>query len=86
MSECPLNFPQELIGYGLNEDLLAKLFGQVQNEETSLSWYLKSVPNNDFYQTLHPFLKKWHVTRNVTKVAIGKFYLSIDKSIGGGSY
>ena len=55
--EC-LSFPQELTGYGLSEELLAKVVREVQNEETSLSWCLKGVPNIDFYQTLHPFLKK----------------------------
>jgi len=50
-------FPEELVAYGLNEELLATLFRQVQSEEKHLSWCLKAVPNNDFYQTLHPFLK-----------------------------
>ena len=76
-----LNFPQELVGYGLSEELLVKLFEQVHNAETALSWCLKGVPDNNFYQTLHPFLKKWHVTRNLSKRAIGKFYLSIDKNL-----
>jgi len=74
-------FPEELVAYGLNEELLATLFRQVQSEEKHLSWCLKGVPNNDFYQTLHPFLKKWHVTSRVSKTGIGEFYMSIDKNL-----
>ena len=76
-----LGFPQDLVGYGLSEEFLAELFGQVQNEEKPLSWCLKGIPNIDFYKALHPFLKKWHITRSVSKAAIGKFYLSIDKNL-----
>ena len=51
----PLNFPQELVAYGLSEELLAKLLEQVQNEETSLIWCLKGVPDNDFTKHCIPF-------------------------------
>ena len=68
-----------LKAYGLNEDVLALAFKEAQNEDT-LQWYVKGVPNADFYLALHPFLKKWHITRNATKVTIGKFYIKIDSN------
>ena len=58
-----------LKAYGLNEDVLALAFKEAQNEDT-LQWYVKGVPNADFYRALHPFFKKWHITRNATKVTI----------------
>ena len=30
---------------------------------------------------LHDFLKKWPTTQNTTTVAIGNFYLAIDKNL-----
>ena len=76
-----LGFPQDLVGYGLSEELLTELFEQLQNDVKPLNWCLKGIPNIDFYKALHPFLKKWHVTSNVSKAVIGKFYLSIDKNL-----
>ena len=78
-----VEFPEELCHYGLNEALLGTVFEQVQHGESSLKWTLYGVPNNLFYQKLHGFLKKWPAARITTKVAIGKFYLAIDKNLGG---
>ncbi len=78
-------FPQELLVYGLNEKLLMEVFSQLQNEEDvtlkSLSWHIRGIPDNSFYQDLHPFLKKYPDTRHFTKVSIGKFYIAVDKNL-----
>ena len=65
----------------MNEELLASVFHQVESGKTTLKWCLKGVPNILFYQKLHTFLKKWPVTCQSTKVAIGKFYIAIDKNV-----
>ena len=69
-------FPKELHSYGLNENTLLVVFDQVQTGDIPLQWQLKGVPNADFYIKLHPFIKKWSVTKNATKVAVGKFYIA----------
>ena len=76
-----IEFPEELHDYGLEEMLLQTVFEQVQSGKSNLKWCLHGVPNSYFYQKLHGFLKKWPVTRNTTKVSIGKFYLAIDKNL-----
>jgi hypothetical protein len=73
-------FPSGLLSYGLNEELLAKVFDQVQNNE-SPSWHLRGIPDYGFYKDLHQFLKKWPHTRNSSKVSIGKFYSVIDLNL-----
>jgi hypothetical protein len=73
------SFPSELLHYGLNEDLLMLVFHQVQNNKKSLAWSLKGIPNKDFYQKLHPYLKKKF--SRVTKVSLGKFYIAIDHNL-----
>lgn len=77
----PSIFPKELHCYGLDEELLAAVFAQVSSGKKHLHWCLQGVPNVGFYQKLHPFLKKWHITCQSTKVAIGKFYIAIDKHL-----
>ncbi len=54
------------------------VFCQVINQEKP-KWQLHSVPQADFYFSLHPYLKKWPVSSNTSKVAIGKFYIEIDR-------
>ena len=66
--------------YGLSEDILASIFHRVQGGNEHLRWSLKGVPEIGFYQQLHPFLKKWSVTRGTTKQAIGRFYIVIDQN------
>ena len=65
--------------YGLDEELLTAV-DQILSG-TELLWYLKGVPFVAFYQKLHTFLKKWSVTSKLTKATIGKFYMSIDKTL-----
>ena len=65
--------------YGLNKELLATIFHQVQNEEKAILWHLEGVPNAEFYVKLHPYLKRWPVTCNASKSAIGRFYIKIDR-------
>ena len=52
-----VTFPEELHYYGLDEDILS-VFRQVQSGKEPIQWSLKGVPNVNFYQKLHPFLKK----------------------------
>ena len=73
-------FPSGLLSYGLNEDLLAEVFHQVQNDK-SPSWCLRGIPDYGFYQDLHQYLKKWPHTRDSSKVSIGKFYSVIDLNL-----
>ena len=75
-------FPTDLVAYGLSEDLLMKVFHQVQNEEHPLAWYIRGIPDHGFYQDLHPYVTKISpVTRKFTKVSIGKFYISVDPNL-----
>ena len=76
-------FPLRLHGYGLNEELLASVYDQVLNKKNILCWQLKDVPDIGFYQELHPFLKKWSITRGASKISIGRFYIAIDPSLKG---
>ena len=73
-------FPSGLLSYGLNEDLLAEVFHQVQNDK-SPSWCLRGIPDYGFYQDLHQYLKKWPHTQDSSKVSIGKFYSVIDLNL-----
>lgn len=75
-------FPKGLANYGLNESLLDQVWTQVRShKKVSLKWSLKGVPNVDFYQDLHPFLKKWPKTCQTTKMTIGHFYIAIDVNL-----
>ena len=72
----PTPFPEELNGkYGLTVDVLNSAFGK---SDTLHQWSLRGIPDVGFYRKLHQFLKKWPVTRTLSKTAIGKFYLVID--------
>ena len=81
-----ISFPEELLSYGLNEDNLLFVFNQVLTGDLHLRWQLKGIPNADFYIKLHPFIKKWPATKDETKVAVGKFYMGIDRSFANSSY
>ena len=70
----------DLLVYGLNEDLLIKVFHQVQNEEYPLAWYIRGIPDHGFYQDLHQFIET-SLTQKFTKVSIGKFYMSVDHNL-----
>ena len=71
----------DLLVYGLNEDLLIKVFHQVQNEEYPLAWYIRGIPDHGFYQDLHQFIETSPLTQKFTKVSIGKFYMSVDHNL-----
>ena len=68
-------FPDQLHKYGLNLEILSGLF---EHDDT---WSLQGIPNVEFYRLLHRFMKVWSVTRHLTKTAIGKFYLAIDRQL-----
>ena len=73
-------FPNGLHSYyDLNKEFLQSVFHQVQTGSKPLQWQLKGVLNADFYIKLHPFIKKWPITKSATKVAVGKFYIEIDR-------
>ena len=73
-------FPQELVSYGLSEELLQTTFRQVSAGEPA-SWQLMSIPNVGFYQSLHHFLKRWPLTRRASKRAVAEFYIAIDPKL-----
>ena len=78
----PLPFPDQLSNYRLTIELLSQAFDSAQSgnkEELSTCWSLHGVPCVEFYRKLHGFLKKWEKTRSLTKIAIGRFYIAIDK-------
>ena len=75
----PVLFPDELSTYGLTMEALGDAFECSESEE--VSWTLHGIPNVEFYRKLHLFLKKWSMTRSLTKTAIGKFYLAVDKQL-----
>ena len=75
-------FPGRLSNYRLTESLLEQLWAQVQSSEhTHLDWSLKGIPNVDFYQDLHHFMRMWPKTRQATKMAVGCFYIAIDANL-----
>ena len=76
-----VEFPEELYNYGLDEALLKTVFRQVESGRGSLKWCLHGIPSKSFYKILHQFFKKWPMTQCTTKVAIGEFYLAIDKNL-----
>ena len=76
-----VTFPESLNDYGLTEELLASTFKQVQKGKKTLSWCLKGIPNVGFYCVLHPFLKKWPLTKSTTMVAVGNYYIAIDHNL-----
>ena len=75
-------FPEELNHYGLDIDLLTKVYHQVKVQKRGpISWKLKGVPEIEFYENLHNFLKHWSKTCSAPKGEVGKFYIAIDKNL-----
>ena len=75
-------FPKELSHYGLDLNLLAKVYYQVKfAKKGPISWKLKGIPEIGFYENLCNFLKHWPETCSASKVELGKFYIAIDKSL-----
>ena len=75
-------FPKELSHYGLDVNLLAKVYNQVKFEKKGpISWKLKGIPEIGCYENLHNFLKHWPEICSASKVELGKFYIAIDKSL-----
>ena len=46
-----------------------------------VKWLLRETPTVGFYRERHNFLRKWPVSRSITKVAIGRFYICIDPQL-----
>ena len=64
--------------YGLTIEILSAVF---KGEAAISSWSLHGIPKTEFYRKLHCFLKKWPVSRCLTKTFIGGFYLAIDNQL-----
>ena len=75
-------FPEELCKYGLNDELLTKLFLHVKDQKRGhIPWQLKGLPELSFYSEMHKFLHKWPLTRSASKATIGRLYIAIDKNL-----
>ena len=72
-----VSFPEELVSYGLSEELLNETFCQAC-EGLPVGWQLKCIPKVGFYQVLHRVLKRWPLASRVNKCTIGEFYIAID--------
>ena len=81
IDDQPIKFPEQLHKYGLNEKLLLEVYGQVLDKRGTISWSLQGIPNVEFYQLLHPFLKKWPLTKSISRTMIGKLYMAIDPNL-----
>ena len=68
-------FPEELHDYGLDAELLEKVFYEVKiQKKGAISWKLKGIPETGFYESLHKFLKHWLKTSSAPIVELGKLY------------
>ena len=74
-------FPEELTKYGLSEELLYNIMKKFDENHNKLSWSLSCIPTVEFYRALHCYLKIWPVSRSMSKVAVGKFYIAIDEQL-----
>jgi hypothetical protein len=69
--------------YGINEELFEKCVDSIQDGKKT-AWVLcDTTAKIQFYQLLHPFLKRWKKTQCSTKSFIGALYLAIDKDFAG---
>ena len=77
------SFPSgELHGYGLNIKLLARVYDDIKYQKAKrIAWSLRGIPEIGFYKALHGFLKQWPKTSSESKVALGTFYIGIDKHL-----
>ena len=75
-----LVFPQELLSYGLSEEVLTASFQQVCAGEP-VGWKLTCIPTIGFCKALHRFLKQWPLSSKVTKCKIAEFYMAIDAKL-----
>ena len=77
-----VSFSVELYGYGLNIDLLAGVYDDIKAKKAEpIAWSLRGIPEIGFYKALHGFLKRWPKTISESKVALGTFYIGIDKHL-----
>ena len=72
-------FPKELLKYNLMDEILQETLSQF--ESGVLTWSLKDIPTVGFYKHLHPYLKKRHFSRCMTKTHIGRYYTAIDHNL-----
>ena len=76
------SFPEELHDYGLDAELLEKVYNEVKvQKKRTISWKLKGIPEIGFYESLHRFLKRWPKTCSAPIVELGKLYIAIDKNL-----
>ena len=50
-------------------------------EKGEAPWKIQGIPNVDFYQHLHQYLKRWSLTKSATKTLLGQLYIAIDPSL-----
>ena len=50
-------------------------------ENSIPKWIVVGIPTIGFYRALHNFLKRWPVTKSLTKTSIGRFYIAIDDNL-----
>ena len=81
IDDQPIKFPEQLCKYGLNEKLLLEVYRQVLHKRETVSWSLQGISNVEFYHLLHPFLKKWPLTKSISRTVIGKLYMAIDPNL-----
>ena len=72
-------FPEELIKGGLSEEILFSTLSDIELQVGSSSyfWELNGIPSIGFYRRLHTYLKS---LQNISKVLIGKYYVTIDRN------
>ncbi len=73
-------FPELLLDYNLSDKTLRQTLSQVGSGEAP-AWFLGKVPTIEFYRNLHTFLRKWPVSRYMSKKFIGSFYMAIDNNL-----
>ena len=80
---CAPGFPVAVQEYGLTENILQEALLQCSEcpEVPDVRWSLKETPTVGFYRELHNFLRKWPISSRMTKIAVGRLYLSIDPDL-----
>ena len=80
---CAPGFPVAVQEYGVTENILQEALLQCLEcpEVPDVRWSLKETPTVGFYRELHNFLRKWPISSRMTKIAVGRLYISIDPDL-----
>lgn len=74
----------ELKRCGLKEDILMtalSLCSEAHELPVDVKWSLNEIPTVGFYRKLHNFLRKLAASHGITKIAVGRPYVSIDPEL-----